>query len=66
MAQSEGEAGTKVAGGRPGLGARGEEGEPERCAFIEAIVVISTGEPLLFTGGDFVHTDVALMDLGSG
>ena len=28
-------------------------------------LAISTGEPLLFKGDDFVHTDVAMVDLGS-
>jgi ribonuclease VapC len=28
-------------------------------------LAISTGEPLLFKGDDFVHTDVAIVDLGS-
>jgi ribonuclease VapC len=28
-------------------------------------LAISTGEPLLFTGDDFVHTDVATVDPGS-
>ena len=29
-------------------------------------LAISTGEPLLFKGDDFVHTDVTIVDLGSG
>jgi ribonuclease VapC len=29
-------------------------------------LAISTGEPLLFKGDDFLHTDVTLVDLGSG
>jgi ribonuclease VapC len=28
-------------------------------------LAISTGEPLLFKGEDFVHTDVTMVDLGS-
>ena len=28
-------------------------------------LAISTGEPLLFKGDDFVHTDVTMVDLGS-
>ena len=28
-------------------------------------LAISTGEPLLFKGDDFVHTDVTIVDLGS-
>ncbi len=28
-------------------------------------LAMSTGEPLLFKGDDFVHTDVAMVDLGS-
>jgi ribonuclease VapC len=28
-------------------------------------LAISTGEPLLFKGDDFVHTDVRTVDLGS-
>jgi uncharacterized protein with PIN domain len=28
-------------------------------------MAISTGEPLLFKGDDFVHTDVALVDFQS-
>jgi hypothetical protein len=29
------------------------------------VLAISTGEPLLFKGDDFVHTDVTMVDLGS-
>jgi ribonuclease VapC len=28
-------------------------------------LAISNGEPLLFKGDDFVHTDVTIVDLGS-
>lgn len=29
-------------------------------------LAISTGEPLLFKGDDFGHTEVTLVDMGSG